>query len=498
MYFKHKKVKIAFLTAECYPYVKAGGLADVSGALPERLRKKGHQIKVFLPFYNLINADLFKIKKVDLPENLVVKIGHSFEPFQIYTSDEQVYFIKSDRYYNRGKIYTADEDEDERFIFFQYATLYALKAINWKPDIIHCNDWQTGLIPVILKRKFTTNSFYSNISTVFTIHNIAYQGNFPKESLFKAGFMDSDFLPGSSLEYNGLFSFMKAGISEADVITTVSPTYAFEIQTPEYGCGMEGVLQSRRDKLFGILNGIDEEVWNPVKDRYLNYPYSNENIDRKKLNKYDLIKYSGFSTDLLDRPLIGIVSRLVWQKGFDYLRDIVDVLMQNDILIIVLGQGEKKYEDFFKNLEIKYPEKVKIYLEFNDKLSHLITAGSDIFLMPSRYEPCGLNQMYSLKYGTIPIVRKTGGLADTVRDYEEYGNRANGFSFAGDNPDSLLKKILLALKLFANKEVWLALMKNGMQDDFSWDQSAEQYEKIYSLALSSFQGSSTESPRAGI
>lgn len=481
-------MKIAFLASECYPYVKAGGLADVTAALPTHLRKRGHQVKVFLPFYNLINADSFDIKKVDFPRNPGVSIGDSFEPFELYTAgtEEVVYFIKNDRYYHRGKIYTSDDDEDERYIFFQYATLYALKAINWKPDIIHCNDWQTALIPVILKKKFTSDSFFSDVRTVFTIHNIAYQGNFPKESVLKAGFAESEFIPGSSLEFNGLFSFMKAGISEADVLTTVSPTYAREIQTPQYGCGMEGVLQSRQDKLFGILNGIDDEVWDPAKDRYLTYKYRIENLEQKKLNKYELIQYSGFNTNSLEKPLIGIVSRLVWQKGFDYLRDIADILMQNDIVLVVLGEGEKRYEDFFKELEKKYSEKVRVYLEFNDKLSHLITAGSDIFLMPSRYEPCGLNQMYSLKYGTLPVVRKTGGLADTVKDYQEYGDRANGFSFPDENPESLLKKILIAVKLFENKKLWLSLMKNGMQENFSWEQSASKYEEIYSLVLNNF------------
>ncbi|MGB9697063.1 MAG: glycogen synthase GlgA [Ignavibacteria bacterium] len=489
-------MKIAFLASECYPYVKAGGLADVTAALPIHLGKRGHQIKVFLPFYNLIDKDSFGIKKVNLPGNCGVNIGNSFEAFELYTAGEEVYFIKNERYYNRSKIYTDDNDEDERYIFFQYATLYALKAINWKPDIIHCNDWQTGLVPVILKKKFNSDSFYSSIRTVFTIHNIAYQGNFPKESLLKAGFAEAEFIPGGSLEFNGLFSFMKAGISEADVITTVSPTYACEIQTPEYGCGMEGVLQNRHNKLFGILNGIDDEVWNPAKDKYLTYKYTLENVEQKKLNKYELILHSGFNAHL-DKPLIGIVSRLVWQKGFDYLRDIADILMQNDIMLVVLGEGEKRYEDFFKDLEKKYSKKVRVYLEFNDKLSHLITAGSDIFLMPSRYEPCGLNQMYSLKYGTLPIVRKTGGLADTVKDYDEYGNRANGFSFTGDSSESLLKKILFVIELFEDKEVWLILMKNGMQENFSWDVSARKYEEIYSLVLNNFYGSSNELPREG-
>lgn len=476
-------MKIAFLASECYPYVKAGGLADVIAALPIQLSKRGHHIKVFIPFYDLIDANSFNIKKVDLPANTGVTIGHSFEPFQVYTVSDQVYFIKNDKYYNRGKIYTNDNDEDERYIFFQYATLYVLKAINWKPDIIHCNDWQTGLVPVILKRKFISNDFYSGIRTVFTVHNIAYQGNFPKESLLKSGFMESEFIPGSSLEFNGLFSFMKAGISEADVITTVSPTYALEIQTPEYGCGMEGVLQSRQNKLFGILNGIDDEIWDPSKDKYLTYKYALENIEKKKFNKYELIQYAGFDINSSENPLIGIVSRLVWQKGFDYLNDIADILMQNEIRLVVLGEGEKRYEDFFKDLGKKYKEKVRVYIEFNDKLSHLITAGSDIFLMPSRYEPCGLNQMYSLKYGTLPLVRKTGGLADTVKDYQEYGNRANGFSFTGDNSESLLRKFLFAINLFKNKELWLTLMKNGMQENFSWEVSARKYEEIYSFIL---------------
>jgi starch synthase len=480
-------MKICFVSSESVPFVKTGGLADVSGSLPLALEKLGCEVKIFLPFYDLIDSSGFNILPVKHIRNIEVKIGDNSKIFSLFSCKIQntsiiAYFIDCPEYFHRKKVYTDDADEDERFILFQKAVLISLQNLHWSPDIIHCNDWQTALIPAYLKKNFENELVFKNTASVFSIHNIAYQGLFDKSSFEKTNFPVEDFRPYSPFELNNLFCFLKTGISYAEIVTTVSPTYAKEIQTSEYGNGLEGVLVDRNQDLYGIINGINTEIWNPESDKLINYNYSFSSFRNKLKNKIELLKIVGLKFDG-NVPLFGIVSRFAWQKGFELFEPIVDVLLSKNVQLIILGEGEKKYENFFKNIEQKYPEKIVAFVEYNNELAHQITASSDIFLMPSKYEPCGLNQMYSLKYGTVPVVRKTGGLADTVKDVDEFGEKADGFIFNDFNSMQFLKAIERALICFKNKVKWNKLVKVGMNEDFSWNKSAEKYIEIYKKAL---------------
>lgn len=480
-------MKICFVSSESDPFVKTGGLADVSGSLPLALEKLGCEVKIFLPFYDLIDTARFNIKPVENIRNVEVKIGEKSVSFSLFSCKLEsgsiyVYFIECPEYYHRKRVYTNDADEDERFILFQKAVLISLQNLNWSPDVIHCNDWQTGLIPAYLKKNLRSETMFKNTVSVFSIHNIAYQGLFDKSSFSKTNFSQEDFQPFSPFELNNLFCFLKTGISYAEVITTVSPTYAKEIQTPEYGCGLDGVLVDRCSDLYGILNGINTEIWNPKSDNLISYNYSYSDFGIKIKNKKELLKNIGLKFDE-NVPLLGIVSRFAWQKGFELFEPLIDELFSKNIQLIILGEGENKYEEFFKNLVKKYPGKVVAFVEYNNKLAHKITASSDIFLMPSKYEPCGLNQMYCLNYGTVPVVRKTGGLADTVKDADEFGKDGNGFKFTDFDSQQLLKTIERALIYFEDKKRWDELVKIGMNEDFSWNNSAKKYICIYKKAL---------------
>jgi len=480
-------MNVAFLTAECFPYVKTGGLADVSGSLPKAMEKLGCDIRVFLPLYNTINTFDNVLYLNEEFKNIPITIGDTTHTFNFWEgkmpdSKVPIYFIDCPYYYHRGKPYTNDRDEDERFIFFQLACLELMQRLEWAPDIINCNDWQTGLIPAYLKFKYNWDTLFENTKTVISIHNIGYQGRFSPISIEKAGLSLEQFYPEGPYELDNSFSFLKAGIWYADVITTVSPTYAKEIQTKEYGSGLQGVLQIKRNKLFGILNGIDTDEWNPRTDKYIPVNYSKKNIEEKtKLKKY-LAKEAGFKYKE-DVPVIGIVTRLTGQKGLDLIMPIFHELMQLPIQMVVLGSGEEKYEEFIEHAAQAYTDKFVEYIGYNNELSHLITAGADMFLMPSLYEPCGLNQMYSLKYGTVPIVRKTGGLADTVQDYHEHDEEGNGFSFELATPNALFETIKRALKVYKDEDDWQKIMLRGMSEDFSWEKSAKEYYKVYETLI---------------
>lgn len=480
-------MKICFVSSESDPFVKTGGLADVSGSLPIALNELGCEVKIFLPFYDLIDAEKFNIKPLANINKFEEKIGKKTVFFNLYSCKMQnthidVYFVDCPEYFRRGKVYTNDADEDERFILFQKTVLVFLKKLNWSPDIIHCNDWQTGLIPAYLKKKYQHDAFYKNTISVFSIHNIAYQGLFDKSSFLKTGFPPEYFQPFSPFELNDLFCFIKAGISFSEIVTTVSPTYAREIQTSEYGAGLEGVLVERKNDLFGILNGINTDLWNPEKDKLISYNYNFSTFHNKIKNKKALLKKAGLEFSE-NTPLLGIVSRFAWQKGFELFESIIDNLLSKNLQIIVLGEGEKKYEEFFRDVANRYPEKFEVFIEYNNELAHQITASSDIFLMPSKYEPCGLNQMYSLNYGTVPLVRKTGGLADTVRDVDEFGNEGNGFTFTDIDSSQFLNAIERALSYFKDKEKWKKVIQVGMNEDFSWKKSAKKYFEVYEKAL---------------
>ncbi len=479
-------MKISFVTSECVPFVKTGGLADVSGALPEALTNLGVDIIVFLPLYNVIDIDKHHINPVKDFDELKVKVGEYFINYSLYHLERNgvhYYFIDSPKYFHRELIYTNDPDENERFIFFQKCVIDALLKLNFKPDIIHLNDWQSALIPELIKNCYDDTDFFNNTKTILSIHNIAYQGIFSSASIIKANLPESNFFPFGPYEHYGNFNFLKVGIISVDYILTVSPTYAKEILTPEYGCGLEGVLQTRRNVLTGILNGIDDEQWNPVNDKIIVKNYDYNTIKNKFFNKAHLLKFANSEINETT-PIIGIISRLVWQKGFELLEPFIDDLLSRDIKMFVLGKGEYKYEEFFRSLNNKFPQKMFFFCEYNNELAHYITAGADIFLMPSRYEPCGLNQMYSLKYGTIPIVHKTGGLSDTVIDFEEFPEKGNGFAFINFDSNNCYNKIIKALNFYTQTDKWRLLQKNGMSSDFSWNKSAKEYLQVYNKILS--------------
>jgi len=469
-------MKVLFTSFECLPFIKVGGLADVAGTLPKFIREKNIDIRVVLPLHKKIDRKKFKIKKI-LNKHFLIPIGKNLEKAEIWTTKYEsvpVYFIENNKYYDREPIYGTSAgdyfDNSERFIFFNRAVLELCKSIEFKPDIIHCNDMQTGLIPAYLKTLYRIDAYFTNTKTIFTIHNIAYQGLYGQDIYFLAGFGWEDFTH-DKFEYYGQINFMKAGIVYADKITTVSPTYAKEIQSSrEFGRGMEGVLKSREKNIVGILNGIDYQEWNSEKDRYIKNNYSFKNIENKKLSKYDLQEYCNIKKS--DEPLIGMVSRLDPLKGFDLLIEIIDELMKLPLQIVILGIGYKEYQDKLKELSLKFPEKLSLNLEFNNELAHKIYAGSDIFLMPSKTEPCGLGQLIAMKYGTIPIVHKTGGLADTV-------DSNCGFVFENYDSKQLLETIKKAIDKYNDPEVWKLYIKNCMKKNFSWEKSVKEYVSLY-------------------
>lgn len=473
-------MKILFVSSEIVPYIKTGGLADVSGALPKELKKKGYDVRIILPKYSKIDSQKFKIESCSIEYEIPnfdnkAEIEKTIEP----TFGIIAYFVKCDPYFAREEIYDDYKDNAERFIFFGKAVLELLKIIDWTPDIIHCNDWQTGIIPALLKNAYNQDPLYQNIRTLFTIHNMAYQGVFPKEKFKLMGLPDSLF-NFHALEYWDQICLLKAGLVFSDIINTVSETYAKEIQTSELGGGLEGVLLERKSDLYGILNGIDYEIWDPRIDTYIWYNYDENSLDQKLLNKRKL--QTECQLPQIDMPIIGVISRLVDQKGFDLIEEIIDDLMQLDLQFILTGTGIPKYHQLFTQIKEDYPQKSAIYFKFDNQLAHNIEAGADFFLMPSRFEPCGLNQLISLRYGTIPIVRKTGGLADSIIDIDS-SPAGVGFVFNNYDGQELLQKIKRALAFYNDTNRRITIIKRGMRKDFSWAVSAQKYEQLYQKAL---------------
>ncbi|MCX5715651.1 MAG: glycogen synthase GlgA [Candidatus Omnitrophica bacterium] len=458
-------MKIAFVSSEMVPFAKTGGLADVSGSLPLGLEKYGSEVKVFMPKY----------KTVKVVKNQTV-IGKGID----------VFFIENEKYFNRENLY-GDRSGDypdnlERFAYFSKAVLETLKKTGFKPDIVHCNDWQSALIPVYLKTIYKDNPFFANTKTVLTIHNLAYQGLFDK-SLFPQTGLDWELFSIDGFEFYGKVNVLKAGIEFTDFINTVSPTYAGEIQTKEFGYGLEGVLQKRSDALFGILNGIDYDVWNPATDKNIAKNYDASSSDQKYLNKEDLQRSSGLTVDK-NVPLIGIISRLADQKGLDLIADIIEKILKLKVQFILLGAGDDRYHVLFDGIAKKYPKITSINLKFDAVLAQKIYAGCDMFLMPSRFEPCGLGQMICLRYGTVPIVRTTGGLKDTISEYNESTKQGNGFTFLDYSSAKLFDTIKRALSLYKKKAAWLELVKRAMGYDFSLEHSAKEYLALYAKLAS--------------
>ena len=482
-------MKIAFVVTEAVPFVKTGGLGDVAGSLPKELEKSGCEVKLFLPKYYTVDDEKYDmhynrdIGEIPVRVNNITRSVHIHQN-KLPNSNVEVNFIDCPHFFHRRAIYTNDNDEDERFILFSKAVIETLQKMGWSPDVIHCNDWQTGLIPLFIKDNYSWDKFFDHVATLFTIHNIGYQGKFPESVLSKAEINQSLFYPNGPVEHDGLVSFMKAGIIFSDLLNTVSNKYSHEILKPEQGAGLDPVLRTRKSDLYGILNGVDYDVWNPETDEHIPYKYSVGNLEEKINNKKFLLEYFKMPFNV-ETPLIGIISRMVSQKGFDIFAEVFDDLMKLNAQWIILGAGDDYYEGLLKSLAYNLPEKVGTYIGYNNELSHLIEAGADMFLMPSLYEPCGLNQIYSLRYGTVPIVKKTGGLADTVQDWDDLMNsnldNGTGFTFGNHTGEALFSAVQRAINNFENKDVWKKIQHNGMTKNYSWSHSAEQYVELYKL-----------------
>ena len=470
-------MNILLAASEVVPYAKTGGLADVAAALPKALARLGQRVRVVMPRYNLE-------KVIDrgerLPGELQVPFDFGVRRSAVYVDNSgpvPIYFIEAPNYFFRGKLY-GEYDDAERFAYFSRAVIELARALGEQFDIIHLNDWMTGLIPLYLKTAYAADKTFARTRTLFTIHNMAFQGQFNPDLLPKFGLPSWVYNNDGGLEFHGTASSLKAGLLLSDAISTVSPSYAREIQTPEYAYGFDGLLRARRDDLFGILNGVDYDEWNPATDPYIAARYSVDDLSGKRECKRDLLKSFGLPEDL-DRPLIGCISRLSDQKGFDLVLDAAWQMLDRGALFILLGSGADFFEQRFQALRNARPSQVGVYLGFSNELAHKIEAGSDMFLMPSRFEPCGLNQMYSLKYGTVPIVRAAGGLDDTVENFDRIWRTGNGFKFYEYNSGRLLEKIYEALLVYSDREMWRSLMLNGMRADHSWESSAQIYIEVY-------------------
>jgi len=474
--------KILFVASEANPFIKTGGLADVIYALPKILVKEGMDARIILPLYGKIKMEnqerLEFIKDFSITLNWRIKhVGL----FRIVNEKVTYYFIDNEFYFNRGEIYNSygRDDEGEKYAYFNKAVLESIKYMDFKPDIMHLNDWHTGMIPLIYNEKYKKSTEYCCMKFVFTIHNLKYQGVFNNSVLTDLLEIDSSYLNSDDIEFYNQINFMKAGISFSDVVTTVSETYAHEITFPYFGEKLDGLLNKNSFKLKGIVNGIDYDENNPETDKLIYNNYNSENYTKEKVkNKLLLQKQMGLKQDG-NIPMIGIVSRLTDMKGFDIIRHVFEELISYNIQFVLLGNGEEDIENSFRYFENKYPDKVRSNIMFSNELAHKIYSAADIYLMPSKFEPCGLSQLIALRYGTIPIVRETGGLNDTVEAYDSYNNTGNGFTFKNYNAHELLFSIQRALSLYNDKEKWNQIIHRAMTSDNSWKKSAKEYIKIY-------------------
>ncbi len=475
-------MKVLFVASECVPFFKSGGLADVIGSLPEALKNLGIEVRVVLPKYQSL-ADDFKTK-LTLKARVNVKLGWRNQ----YCGVEEVeyqgikyYFIDNEYYFKRKFLY-GYLDDAERYIYFSRAVLKALPYMDFRPDIIHVHDWQTAIIPLLLKVHYGHDFFYQGIKSILTIHNLQYQGIFANDILKDLLDLGREYFNIESIEFDNNVNLLKGGIVFSDIITTVSPTYALEIQAPFYGQKLDGLIRSRTDKLRGIINGIDYRQWDPVNDPYLIENYSTETLERKVANKTYLQKQLRLKEDS-SRPMLAIISRLVAQKGLDLVEYVLDDIIKRDLQLVILGQGEDKYERMFREISLAYSWQISANICFDNELAHRIYAGADYLLMPSLFEPCGLSQLIALRYATIPIVRETGGLKDTVSSYNEYLNKGNGFTFSNYNAHDMLYTIDRALGYFNRQPHWSILKKTAISSDNSWIKSAKKYQKVYSSLM---------------
>jgi starch synthase len=482
--------KVWYLASEVSPFAKTGGLGDVTGSFPKALKTKNQEIRVIMPKYKSINERKYVLREVirlkDIPVTIndvtrTINVKSAFLP----DSKVQIYFVEIPEFFGRSGLYTDSAtgkdfpDNAERFAYFCKGALETLKILSWRPDIIHCNDWQSALTPYYLNTIYKDDDFLQGIKTIFTIHNFSYQGVFKKSVAPSLDIQPEEVEENGAFENDGNLNLLKGAILYSDQITTVSETYAKEISTKkEFGYGLEKVLQKKSKAFSGIINGVDYSVWSPSVDKLIPFKYSEEDMEGKKQNKQALLtrvnlKYQD------DVPVIGMISRVVEQKGFNLLLDAMSQLMELNIQLVILGTGDKKIEKEIVSLQKKYSNKISLNQAFDETLAHMIEAGSDIFLMPSSYEPCGMNQMYSLKYGTIPIVFNIGGLAETITEYDADKKSGNGFVFDKYNAKDMIRAVKRALKLYKKTESWKELQLSVMQEDFSWDQSAQNYLDLY-------------------
>lgn len=482
-------MKICFVASEVAPYAKTGGLADVSAALPAHLGRQGHDVRVFMPLYSKIDFARYDFTPVEFLHHVPLQMGANTFHFSVFVSkladtETDLYFIGCPQLFDREGVYTGEWDEHLRFSLLSRAALECCQRMGWGPDILHCNDWHTALLPLYLKTIYSWDSLFANTRTVLTIHNMAYQGLFPAEVIDNLGLSaHSGLLHQQDLE-RGRINFLKCGVLYADVVSTVSETYAQEIQTEAFGEGLEDLLRARSRTVIGIVNGVDYGVWNPATDTYITQNYTIDTVAEGKAANQEALLRDLKLPHNPHVPVIGVVSRLTAQKGFELTFDaMTEALRYLDLRYVVLGSGESSLEDHFHWLQRTFPHKMCFYRGYSEELAHRIEAGADIFLMPSRFEPCGLNQMYSLKYGTVPIVRRTGGLADTVELYDPKAGTGTGFVFDHYDAKGFTWALKAALTTYQDGEAWAAMRQRGMEQDYSWERQGARYEELYRALL---------------
>jgi starch synthase len=481
-------MKIAFISSEVYPFAKTGGLADVSYSLTKSLAKAGHSVCIFMPAYSSIDKEKFNLKLLTAP--LIIKIGTDEKYSAILGSFQipgvKTYFIDYEKYFARDGLYgdynNPFGDNAERFDFFAKAVIKGLKEINFMPDIIHCNDWHTGLIPAYIKTIYNNDGFFKKTALVMTVHNAGYQGIFPGESLASNEYYNIKIGIGEKFA-SGEANFLKEGVLHSDAITTVSKKYLKEIQTEEYGHDLAAVFRSIKKRLYATPNAVDYDIWNPETDPNLPFNYSAGDISFKARSKLELQKKMGIYENA-NIPMLGTISRITFQKGMDILAETLELLLQDEkFQFVIAGSGDQAISRRYDNLKKMFPESIGVYRGYSEEMEHLSIAGLDIFIMPSRYEPCGLTQMYSIKYGTVPIVRATGGLDDVIEEWDEHRKTGNGFKFNNLTQEELYNTIRKVIKEYADKADWELIQKNGMSYNYSWEDAVKEYEKIYKSVL---------------
>lgn len=474
-------MRILGVTSEMHPYAKTGGLADVMGALPKYLAAAGHDVRVFVPLYDTMKRD--KLTLTTVVDGLDVRLGPHHYWVQVLrdAANPTAYFVHCPPLYGRGSIYTHAADEHRRFLVLCWTALLASQQMGFAPDVIQCNDWQSAMLPLILKTRFAWDRLFANSRTLLTVHNLNYQGGFSASILPDLNLGGSEHLLHQDFLRQGRINFLLHGILYADGVSTVSPTYAQEIQTPEHGAGMDPFLRARSSTVVGILNGVDYQEWSPEIDPLIPHRYSANDLSGKERNKQALLEAMRLPY-VPGLPVAGIVSRMAGQKGFDLVPDaLLGTLSERGLQLVVLGNGEERLEHIFAQLQRMFPRQVSFYRGFSNQLAHLIEAGADMFLMPSRYEPCGLNQLYSLRYGTVPIVHRTGGLADSVQLWNPQTGQGTGFVFDHHDANGLRWGVESAMHVYRDRHAWRRLMSNGMAKDFSWTRQAKIYESLFEM-----------------